>query len=215
MYFSLNNENLIVDFGAGVKVKVGGPDDYYLVEMYEYLDNDNSPRFLEGYKISPNHEIAWRKEFRIPIEFYLDFEVVVHKVIENYGLTRIYNHRYCDYGKVVLFNLETDNQKECELWLERVLEYQRRHQCKVVIESKFPEIDKKFQNFYYTAGIDCYKRYNIGRYPKNSKDFKTMDPRKDGLIWYGNYKTFWSYQHPRSWSQLTSQEIVDDILGLS
>ena len=47
-----------------------------------------------------------------------------------------------------------------------------------------------------------------------SNDFKTVDPRKDGLIWYGNWKTFWSYQHPRNWANLSSQEIVDDILGL-
>ena len=41
-----------------------------------------------------------------------------------------------------------------------------------------------------------------------------MDSNKEGVIWYGNWKTFWSYQHPRLWKNLSSQEIVDDILGL-
>jgi hypothetical protein len=41
-----------------------------------------------------------------------------------------------------------------------------------------------------------------------------LDHRMEGVIWYGNWKTFWSYQHPRPWKTLSSQEIVDDILGL-
>ena len=73
---------------------------------------------------------------------------------------------------------------------------------------------QKFDSFYQTYGLNFYKTYNIGRFPKTSNDFKTVDPRKDGLIWYGNWKTFWSYQHPRNWANLSSQEIVDDILGL-
>jgi hypothetical protein len=36
----------------------------------------------------------------------------------------------------------------------------------------------------------------------------------EGVIWYGNWKTFWSYQHPRLWKNLSSQQIADDILGL-
>ena len=34
------------------------------------------------------------------------------------------------------------------------------------------------------------------------------------IFGFGGLKLFWSYQHPRSWSFLNSQEIVDDILGL-
>lgn len=215
MYFSINNETLIVDFNRGTHVRISGPEDYYLVEMVEYVEGEDTPKHIEGFKVSPNLKNAWRKDFTIPIEFYLDFGVFVYKVIDSYGLTRIYNHRYCDYGKLVLFNLVTNDEEECKLWTERVMEYQRRHECKVAIKSNFPEIDKKFKNFYYSSGIDYYKTYNIGRFPKNSTDFRTKDPRKEGLIWYGNYKTFWSYQHPRNWVDLTSQEIADDILGLS
>ena len=76
------------------------------------------------------------------------------------------------------------------------------------------DLNKKLPNYYLTYGIDHYKTYNIGRYPKTSKDFKTVDHRKEGLIWFGHWKTFWSYQHPRLWKNLSSQEIVDDILGL-
>jgi hypothetical protein len=63
-------------------------------------------------------------------------------------------------------------------------------------------------------GIDYYKTYNIGRFPKNSHDWRTIDPRQEGVIWYGNWKTFWSYQHPRLHSNLSSKEIIDDILSL-
>jgi hypothetical protein len=41
-----------------------------------------------------------------------------------------------------------------------------------------------------------------------------MDMRMEGYIWFGNFKKFWSYQHPRNWNNLSSQQIIDDILGL-
>ena len=59
-----------------------------------------------------------------------------------------------------------------------------------------------------------YREVNQMLY-KNSSDWRTIDPRKEGLIWFGNWKTFWSYEHPRCWKQLTSKEIADDILGLN
>jgi hypothetical protein len=129
-------------------------------------------------------------------------------------LKRIFTHRYTDYGKVVLFNLVTDDKEECLLWLDRVYQYQKNHGCKIAVNTNFSDINKSIPSYYNVSGIDFYKTYNIGRFPKTSNDFKTVDPRKDGLIWYGNWKTFWSYQHPRNWANLSSQEIVDDILGL-
>lgn len=214
MYFSLNDEHFILSFNPCPYLRISGPSEHYLVELKEFQDEDDLPVHLEGYKVSTNFDNAWRKDFLVPIEFYLDCEFIVYKFIDGYGLRRIYNHRYCDYGKLVLFNLVTDDRDECELWVSRVLEYQKKNQCNITIKSKFDDIDKKFQSFYYTEGIDYYKTYNIGRFPKTSTDFKTVEPRKEGLVWYGNYKTFWSYQHPRNWKNLSSQEIVDDILGL-
>jgi len=209
MYFTINKEKISLDFRPNIYLSINGPDDYYYVEVREFRKNEDQSLFVEGFHLDSVNNV-----FTIPIEFYYDFEVIIYKFVDEIGLVKIYNHRYNDSGKLVLFNLETNNINECELWIERILEYQKIHDCKIAIKSKFDVVNKKFENYYQTDGVDYYKIYNIGRYPKSSTDWKTIDPRKEGLIWFGNWKTFWSYQHPRSWNYLSSQEIVDDILGL-
>ena len=87
--------------------------------------------------------------------------------------------------------------------------------CEKIIQSKFDDLNKHTNISYINKELEPYKTYSIGRYPKNSSDWKTVDPRKEGLIWFGNWKTFWSYEHPRCWKYLTSKEIADDILGLN
>lgn len=214
MYITLNSEQIVFNFNPCVHVRVGGPDALYYVELREYKKNEDNSLYVEGYKISSGSYPRWRVDFTIPIEFYYDFEIQICKYVPDYGMTKILVHRYNDYGKYVLFNLNTQDKDEAFLWAERVKEYQKIHGCKVVLNSNFDEINKIFQNYYVTYGMDYYKTYNIGRFPKTSTDFRTVDHRKEGFIWYGNWKTFWSYQHPRCWKNLSSQEIVDDILGL-
>jgi hypothetical protein len=144
----------------------------------------------------------------------VDFEISVSKLHPFYGMRKIFTHRYNDYSKLVRFNLKTENREELEIWLDRIHLYQEVHGCEIFINSKFDDVNKKFSTYYRTYDIDFYKTYNIGRYPKSSTDFRTMDMRMEGLIWFGNFKKFWSYQHPRNWNNLSSQEIIDDILGL-
>jgi hypothetical protein len=214
MYISINQESFIFNFNPSPFFRISGPNDYYLAELREYPKGEDQSLLVDSYKISAGGISSWRNNFHVPIEFYCDFEFHVHKFIEDIGLKRIFTHRYTDYGKVVLFNLVTDDKEECLLWLDRVYQYQKNHGCKIAVNTNFSDINKSIPSYYNVSGIDFYKTYNIGRFPKTSNDFKTVDPRKDGLIWYGNWKTFWSYQHPRNWANLSSQEIVDDILGL-
>ena len=213
MYFSLNEERVILNFNPYPYVRITGPDELYYVEMREYVDNDDKSLSIDSYKVSPTNK-GWRNWFDTPIEFYGEFEISISKYVPDYGIKKIYTHRYNDYGKFVRFNLETDDLDECILWVERVMEYKRIHGCRPLINTKFDEVNKKFSDYYSIKDIDYYKTYNIGRFPKKSTDFKTVDPRQEGIIWYGNWKKFWSYQHPRCWKTLSSQEIVDDILGL-
>lgn len=213
MYFSLNEERVVLNFNPYPYVKINGPDKFYYVEMREYVDNDDKSFNIDSYKVSSTN-IGWRTWFSVPIEFYGEFEISISKYVPNYGIKKIYTHRYNDYGKFVRFNLETDDLEECILWIERVMEYKKIHGCKPLINTRFDEVNKKFSDYYSINNIDYYKTYNIGRFPKKSTDFKTLDARKEGVIWYGNWKTFWSYQHPRCWKTLSSQEIIDDILGL-
>ena len=214
MYITLNQETLSLNFNPYPQLKITGPDPLYYVELREYKKGEDQSVSIESYKVTNGENIDWKDNFECGIEFYCDFEISVHKYVPNYGLKRIFTHRYNDYGKIVLFNLVTDNINEAKLWSQRVDEYQRIHGCKVVLHSQFDEINKKYLTYYETGGIDYYKTYNIGRFPKQSTDWRTIDPRKEGVIWYGYWKTFWSYQHPRPWNTLSNQEIVDDILGL-
>jgi hypothetical protein len=213
MYFSLNEERVVLNFNPFPYVKITGPDAFYYVEMREYVDDDDKSFTIDGYKLSTT-DTGWRTWFGVPIEFYGEFEISISKYVPNYGIKKIYTHKYNDYGKFVRFNLETDDLDECILWVERVMEYKKIHGCKPLINTRFDEVNKKFSDYYSINNIDYYKTYNIGRFPKKSTDFKTLDARQEGVIWYGNWKKFWSYQHPRCWKTLSSQEIVDDILGL-
>jgi hypothetical protein len=211
MFISLNDEKIVLNFNPSPFVRMAGPDNSYYVELREYKKNEECSHLIEGKILNMDNRVS---EFKIPIEFYGDFEIIIFRYLDNYGLNKIFNHRFNDYGKLVKFKLDTDNYNECIIWKERVDEYQKVHGCKVVVESIFEDINKSYDTFYQTYGLDYYKTFNIGRYPKISKDWKTVDPRKEGLIWYGNWKTFWSYQHPRNWKDLSSKEIIDDILGL-
>jgi hypothetical protein len=213
MYFSLNEERVILNFNPYPYVRITGPDELYYVEMREYVDNDDKSFSVDSYKVSPTKS-GWRNYFDVPIEFYGEFEISISKYVPNYGIKKIYTHRYNDYGKFVRFNLDTNDLDECILWVERVMEYKKIHGCKPLINTRFDEVNKKFSDYYSINNIDYYKTYNIGRFPKKSTDFKTLDARQEGVIWYGNWKKFWSYQHPRCWKTLSSQEIIDDILGL-
>lgn len=214
MYITLNNEQIVFNFNPYPKIRIAGPDKLYYVELREYKKNEDQSLYVEGYKVSTGSVPRWRTDFSVPIEFYGDFEIQISKYVQGYGMSKIFVHRFNDYGKSVLFNLVTKNLEEAWLWTERIKIYQKIHGCRVCIKSDFDEINKSFESYYHTHGIDYYKTYNIGRFPKTSTDFRTVDMRKEGFIWYGNWKTFWSYQHPRIWTDLSSQEIVDDILGL-
>jgi len=215
MYISLNEEKIFLDFKPHPIVRVSGPDDFYYVEMREYVNGGENSKFVEGYEITSKPDLNWSKEFQCFIEFYGDFEISIYKFIDGYGNRRIFTHRYCDYGKFVNFFLDTNDEEECELWVRRVREYQTKTGCIPHIQTHFDHINKRFNTYYKTHGLDFYNSYRIGRFPKQSTDFRTLDPRKEGLIWLGMWKTFWSYQHPRLHKFLTSQEIADDILGLS
>ena len=168
---------------------------------------------IESFHISPSLP-GYFTFFECGIEFYYDFEINIYKFIDDVGITKIFSHRYNDSGKLVKFNLVTDNLDEAHIWNLKVLEYQKIHNCKALVISKFDEINKQYPSYYESYNASPYKIYNIGRFPKVSKDFKSADPRTFGYLHFGYWKTSWSYQHPKSWTSLSSEEIANDILGL-
>lgn len=213
MFTRINDIKIYYSFDQGIKVRVFGPDSLYLVELREYLPGEDKPRYIECYSQS-NTVGGFFNLFQFDAEFYGDFEILVYKTDYEYGLVKIFSHRFDDRDKIVQFNLDTKDFEEAKLWSKAVDKYIKIHGCRPVVKSNFSEIDKKYPTYFQRPGLERYKTYRIGRYPKTSIDYKTRELKHEGFLWFGGWKLFWSYQHPRSWNFLNSQQIVDDILGL-
>jgi hypothetical protein len=155
----------VLDFNEGITVRVGGPDLSYFVECVEYRGIDHEPVTLESYHIASNCDWPYR-EFKVPIEFYLDFEIKIYKFDPNYGLKLIFNHRYNDYDQLVRFIIDTEDYNEAKLWLNKIKEYQRKNYCKIQIFSRFEDIDAESDTRYQTRNLTPYKTFRIGRFPK-------------------------------------------------
>ena len=213
MFITVNNEQIEIKFDPYIYVNVWGPEHFYYVEVREYVKNNPESKLVEAFHFNRNADVVKDYEFYFYGEFYGDYEISVYKFVNNVGLQKIYTHRYNDCGKIVQFNLETDNIEDAKVWINSVDEYVQKHGCIPKINSNFDEIN----NHYPTKNnIEPYKTYNIGRFNKISTDFKSVgETRKYGNLWFGNWKVFWSYQHPRNWKNLSAKEISDDILGLN
>ena len=214
MFIETNNEKISISFNPHLKVEVDGPEDFYFVEVSEYLENELRPRIVESYEITKRPTFDWGQSvFECFIEFFADLEISIYKFVDGYGMYKIHTHRFCENGNTIKFNLHSKDENDCKIWVDRILEYKRIKSCHINLNSFFQDINK-LSDVTLDSDDDYYKVYNIGRFPKISTDFRTTDERMEGLIWLGNWKTFWSYQHPRLWINLSTKEIIDDILGL-
>lgn len=213
MFITVNEEQIDIRLNPYIYVNVLGPDPLYYVELREYVNNGNESKFIEGYHFNKNREYVMSTNFSFFGEFYGDYEISVFKFVENVGIQRIHTHRFNDCGKVVQFNLETNNINDVNTWIESILEYQKKHGCVIKLNSYFDKLNEQFK---FNDDEPVYKTYNIGRFEKMSTDYKTIgETRKYGKLWFGNWKVFWSYQHPRNWKTLSAKNISDDILGLN
>jgi hypothetical protein len=213
MLTTVNNEQIEINFNPSIYVDVLGPDRFYYVEVREYVKDNSESKLVEAFHFNRNDNFLKDNNFYFFGEFYGDYEISVFKFVKNVGLQKIYNHRYNDCGKLVQFNLVTENIEDAKIWVNSINEYQKKHGCIVKVNSVFDEINNLYTN---NNSSTPYKTYNIGRFPKVSNDFKSVgETRKHGNLWFGNWKVFWSYQHPRNWKELSTKEIADDILGLS
>lgn len=213
MLLQIENTQFQIDFNNGIYAKPIGSNISFYFEVTEYVKNNPTPKVVESYYVHTNPQLSNIQEFKLPIQFYFDFELSIYKFVNDYGLKRIYSHRFNDTDKIVKFILKPKNLDEGFLWMKKIDLYCSIHSCKKIIESDFKELNQFSDDRFYNKEIEPYKTYRIGRHPKNSTDFRTLDVRKEGVIWFGNWKTFWSYEHPRSWNFLSSEEIINDILG--
>jgi hypothetical protein len=212
MLITVNSEQIEITFNPYIHVKVWGPDNFYYVEVMQYVNDNPESKLVESFAFNGKSDFLKDDSFYFLGEFYGDYEISVYKFVKNIGLQKIYNHRYNDCGKLVQFNLVTENIEDAKVWVNSINEYQQKYGCIVKVNSKFEEINNLYK---INNSSSPYKTYNIGRFPKISTDFKSVfETRKHGNLWCGNWKVFWSYQHPRNWKELSAKEIADDILGL-
>lgn len=213
MFIDVNKERIEINFNPYVYVNVWGPEPLYYVELREFPKNESESKLVESFHFNRNVNLMKDNNFYFFGEFYGDYEISVFKFVQNIGLQKIFVHRYNDCGKNVKFNLVSQNYEEVLVWLDCVEKYQQKTGCIINLNSSFPELNLKYP---INKGVELYKTYNIGRFEKTSTDFKTIgETRKLDNLWFGNWKFFWSYQHPRKWKNLSSVEIANDILGLS
>lgn len=216
MFTKIDDIIVKTNFNDGIEVSVTGPDLYYYIEILEYEKGSNTLKYVEGHQIHsvPHDDAPFFKKLKFCASFYMDFEIRVYRTDNNEGLQLVHTHRYNDRGRYVMFDVINKDLEETKGWIERIDKYCEIRGCKPIIKTLFTEINHKNKNFFITSGIEYYKTYRIGRFPKSSYDFKSRDPTIKGFLWFGNWKKFWSYEHPRNWINLNSQMIVDDILGL-
>lgn len=210
MYFSLNQEKIIFHQNNGITVRVNGPEELYYVEVREFLSGKNQSFYLEGYPVCLSGKEGVKTEFNLPIRFYGDLETTIYKFRDGKKTTRIFTHRYNDYGKLVRFKFDTESIEDSDVWFNLVMDYRKLHGCKVMIDSPYSHYNEKINGNFDPIDIDYYKTYHIGRYPKSHEEWNPIIPSNEGVNW----KKFWSFDHPRDWSGLTAEEIGKDILGL-
>jgi len=214
MFIETNNETILLSFNPYPYIEIFGSEKMYYIELREFVDNEPTSRLVEAFEITSDSNSEWDElNFRCFIEFFIDFEISIYKFVDKHGLTRIFSHRFTENGQTILFNLHSKDENDCKIWAERILEYKKIKSCFISINSLFEDINK-LSDIEYDQDNEYYKTYNIGRFPKTSLDFRSTDERSEGNVWMGNWKKFWSYQHPRFWIDLTPKEIIDDILGL-
>lgn len=210
MYFSLNQERILLKMSPTPTIRINGPEPFYYIEVKEYNNTDSSYEVVGSSFIDPKNK-TFDDYYEFPQNFYGDLEFSIYK-IQNKSLVKIYSHRYNDYGKLVVFQLNTEDYEEAEVWTDRIREYEKRRGCIVVLDSNFIELDKTFDNFFRIDGLDFYKVYRIGKF-EQEKIVLNRDLKKMKFSWFN--KDIWSINHPRNWENLSSQEIIDDILGLN
>lgn len=214
MFTRIDNVKINYNFNDGIYVHVDGPDNFYYVEVREYPKYSDQSKLIQGHHVTSKNLLSHKTFFHHETKFYFDFEILIYKFDLSFGLTLIWNHRYNDRDRLVKFILKSDSEEESSIWASKVLKYSKIKGCRPIIESSFDEIKKLSSTYFAIDGVETYKTFTIGRLPKSSQDWKTIDDRFKGFIFFGNWKSFWSYEHPRSWNFLNSHEIVDDILGL-
>ena len=108
---------------------------------------------------------------------------------------------YNEVNKNILFRLDTIHSDEFSMWYDII-------ESEAVVRGFIPTI------IHFNESFDTnlyYKIYNVGRFVQNGTSEEHGYPNN----FWGLFRYFWSWNQPRDWRYLNSQQIVEDIIGIT
>ena len=237
----LDNIKINYTFRPYPRVNIDLLDDRYenelvLLNLHIIDEKTNQP-----VKISGQH---YRIPFKIKepmYSIYAKWYINVKVWNPKYGFVTIDTHTYNDCGKSVLMNFHTDNYDELYAWFLVAFKYKDIHKCKlhfsIADETLHKRVQQEFGIFpiewdkresFYTANKP-YATYEIGRFnphPSTKHFMYKMDEDMDKIpnLFSKEYPSgarlvttnmMFAHKNPRDWANLTSEQVAEDILGLS
>jgi len=190
-----NNYNIQIDFTRGVSCKINSDENrLFLVEIYEKLANDSIPRILESSLVFSNQEA-----FQVYRNWHGNYHVKVYDW--NNGIRLVHTEDFNYFNKKVLFVAHTLNDDEFNLWLKMALDFSNKQGFSFNFARKSDNPSEENYN----------RVYHIGRFISTQPMTLHEWPLFNRQIWRRYFNEF----NPRDWSTQTSEEIFNDIVGIS
>jgi len=245
-FFRSVGPRIELTFNLGPKLKIFGEK----TTTKKYKNQDVRKNYLVLFNhITKSQQRHWLTSGVIPAQevgfdyyqnafatFYVDWFIEVKEFNPDYGFHSIFSQRINLIGKNVVVKLNTNDDEEADIWAQVAVDFQKKHDCNLIIQSKSDYVITKYQDGTIPYVItsqwnerlqNIYATYDVGRYQfeeygsnlsGNAIHYDIMDegnlPNQIGNR-YPTTNLFASFKNPRNYNNQTSEEIAKDILGLS
>lgn len=203
MFIQEGNHKIWISFNEGLRIRISGDDQIYLVQVFEYMPGSELPNLIYGLNLLNNDESF---EGRM---WYGKYKVDISRWDEELGIILLHSHTYDDRGKDVFFRIDNSNLRATRSWVDEVKNYVQMTGCIPHILTSFNE---ELSIETPKEGVEYYNSYNIGRYYQETNG---DIPQAHGEIRYSLFRKYWSHHNPRNWEKLQHNQIARDILGLT
>lgn len=200
-----------VNFNDGPLVDVSDDhSSWYIVEFYEKLGNDWG-LVHSCHDLKPFHFYKYARKFRTK------WKIRVWGW-ENEKPDLVYEHIYNEEGKNVGLRFKHNSYKVQRAWTAKAIDFRKKNQCNLFIESKFSE---RLKDEFYVTGVefvgsldklntDLYSCFSI---EKSDIQTNTESWWESDLIWENHAKAYKSWRIPIDWVSIPNEEVIDIILG--
>lgn len=200
----LDPNSIHINFHNGINLYFSEPQDQpIMIQVMEYYNGGLNPMHLNGY----NMVTTVSPYFRYFRSWYGEYLVNVWDWNSRKGPIKVFSHQYSEYLKPVLFLLEPQYPNDYKDWKSVIDDYVSQKKCKPTIKIIGDDYNSD----------DFYRIYTIKRHNRDSF-YELWSAKKVQFherIQDGNWREFWSYEHPRNWENLSARDIARDILGMN